>query len=51
MTLEVSLPYTLPDDAFTLVLSVGVQMGALSATGTMEPVRKGVGSAKVLAAV
>lgn len=50
-TLERSLPTTPPNEAFSLVLSVGVQLGMPGASGSIEPVGGRVGSAKVVAAV
>ena len=50
-TLALTLPYTPPNDAFSLVLTIGVQLGAPVIGGAIEPVRKRVGSAKILAAV
>jgi hypothetical protein len=49
-TLSLQLPYTPPTEAFALVWSIGVQFGAPGLTGGVEPVRKRVGSAKILAA-
>jgi hypothetical protein len=50
-TLPLQLPYTPPTDSFALVLSVGVQLGEPGPAGGVEPVRKRVGSAKILAVV
>lgn len=49
-TLSLRLPYTPPTGSFALVLTVGVQLGMPGLTGGVEPVRKRVGSAKILAA-
>jgi hypothetical protein len=50
-TLHLSLPVTPPNEAFSLVLAVGVQLGVPGAGGVIEPVRKRVGSAKIVAAL
>lgn len=50
-TLHLNLPVTPPNDAFSLVLSVGLQWGVPGVTGGIEPVRQRVGSAKIVAAV
>lgn len=50
-TLSLQLPYIPPSEAFALVLTIGVQLGEPGLTGDIEPVRKRVGSAKILAAV
>lgn len=50
-TLPLQLPYTPPTEAFALVLTVAVQFGEPGLTGGVEPVRRRVGSAKILAAV
>ena len=50
-TLSLQLPYSPPSEAFALVLTVGVQLGVPGATGAIEPVRKRLGSARILAAV
>jgi hypothetical protein len=50
-TLALSLPYTPPNEAFSLVLSVGVQVGMPGISGAIEPLRGRVGSAKILAVV
>lgn len=49
-TLLLQLPYTPPTGSFALVLTIGVQLGVPGLTGGVEPVRKRVGSAKILAA-
>ena len=50
-TLSLALPYLPPSEAFSLVLTVGLQLGEPGLTGGIEPVRRRVGSAKILAAV
>lgn len=49
-TLSLQLPYTPPSEAFALVLTIGVQLGEPGLAGGVEPVRKRVGCAKILAA-
>jgi hypothetical protein len=48
-TLSLQLPYTPPTESFALVRTVGVQLGVPGLTGGVEPVRKRVESAKILA--
>lgn len=50
-TLSLALPYTPPTEAFALVLTVGVQLGEPGLGGGIEPVRRRLGSSKILAAV
>jgi hypothetical protein len=47
LTLTLQLPYTPPDDAFALVLTLGVLMGTIGRRGGVEAVRY-TGCAKVL---
>lgn len=49
-TPSLQLPYTPPTDAFALVLTVGMQLGEPGIAGGVEPVRRQVASAKILAA-
>jgi hypothetical protein len=48
VTLQLSLPYLPPNEAYSLVLSVGVEFGRVLSAGRIEPV-KGAGSGKILA--
>jgi hypothetical protein len=48
-SLQLQLPYTPPDDAFALVLTLGILMGTIGRRGGVEAV-KYAGCAKVLAA-
>lgn len=50
-TLSLQLPYTPPTESFALVLTVALQLGEPGIAGSVEPVRRRVGSAKILAAV
>lgn len=50
-TLQLQLPYTPPSESFALVVTIALQLGEPGLTGGVEPVRRRVGSAKILAAV
>jgi hypothetical protein len=50
-TIHLSIPATPPNNAFSLVLSVGVQLGTPGIAGGIEPVRQRVGSGKIVSAV
>lgn len=45
--LDVQLPYVPPDDAFSLMMAVGLEMGTAAGAGSVEPVRY-AGSARIV---
>lgn len=49
-SLSLALPYEVPGDAFSLVLAIAVQLGMPATGGGVEPVKRRVGSGKILAA-